>query len=247
MLSLKKKKNPISPIILILLLPQLVCSRFNILPVYKAQFCSRLLYHNHLARCLDSNWWIVAPRVGRVWYICSRATLFYQPHLQVTVQCSQKVVFFPPLSVCAGSEYAPVHTVPRCSLAGLVNHLPVTGGGNTTAGLAVQRWRLARCWVRCLARFRWKCGYVIFLHAGEGKKVRQVLCFFSLPRQNYPLKIFFARLLFNSRICAASVCSGAYMLVGLLVCLCVCASTRVGVLLSYSPGGVWEAVSSELL
>lgn len=62
--------------------------------------------------------------------------------------------------------------------------------------------------------------------------------FFSLPRQNYPLKIFLARLLFNSRICAASVCSGAYMLVGLLVCLCVCASTRVGVLLSYSPGGV---------
>lgn len=58
--------------------------------------------------------------------------------------------FFLP-SVCAGSEHAPVHTVPRCSLAGLVNHLPVTGGGNTTAGLAVQRWRLARSWVRCLA------------------------------------------------------------------------------------------------
>lgn len=38
----------------------------------------------------------------------------------------QKVLFFPP-SLCAGSEYAPVHTVPRCSLAGLVNHLPVTG------------------------------------------------------------------------------------------------------------------------
>lgn len=48
-------------------------------------------------------------------------------------------------SVCTGSEYAPVHTVPGCSLAGRVNHLPVTGGGNTTAGLAVQRWRLAHC------------------------------------------------------------------------------------------------------
>lgn len=107
---LKKKKNPISPIILILLLPQLVCSRFNILPVYKAQFCSRLLYHNHLARCLDSNWWIVAPRVGRVWYICSRATLFYQPHLQVTVQCSQKVVFFPPLSLSVLAVSTPQYT-----------------------------------------------------------------------------------------------------------------------------------------
>lgn len=43
------------------------------------------------------------------------------------------------LLVYAGGEHAPVHTVPRCSLAGPVNHLPVTGGGNTTAGLAVQR------------------------------------------------------------------------------------------------------------
>lgn len=143
-------------------------SDFNILPVYKAQFCSRLPYHNHLARCLDSNWWIVTPRVGRVWYICSQATLFstaFAGHSAV-----QKVVFFlPPPSVCAGSEYAPVHTVPRCSLAGLVNHLPVTGGGNTTEGLAVQRWRLAHCWVRCLACFRWKWGYVIFFLAVEGK------------------------------------------------------------------------------
>lgn len=39
------------------------------------------------------------------------------------------------LSICAGSKHAPVHTVPGCSLAGPVNHLPVTGGGNTTAGI----------------------------------------------------------------------------------------------------------------
>lgn len=56
---------------------------------------------------------------------------------------AQNVVFPHPQFVYAGSEYAPVHTVPGCSLAGRVNHLPVTGGGNTTAGLAVQRWRLA--------------------------------------------------------------------------------------------------------
>lgn len=73
--------------------------------------------------------------------------------------------FFPLPSVCAGSEHAPVHTVPRCSLAGLVNHLPVTGGGNTTAGLAVQRWHLARSWVRCLALLLplWKTMCLFFL------------------------------------------------------------------------------------
>lgn len=157
-------------------------SNFSILPMYKTQSFSRLPYHNHLARCLDSNWWIVTPRVGRVWYICSQSTLFYQLHLRVTVQC-RGWCFFPP-SVCAGSEYAPVHTVPWCSLAGLVNHLPVTGWGNTTAGLAVQRWRLAHCWVRCLACFRWKRGYVIFFSCRRGKVVGQVFTFPCPERVN---------------------------------------------------------------
>lgn len=76
-------------------------------------------------------------------------TSAHRPHYFINCicgsQCSVEGGVFSPPSVCAGSEYAPVHTVPRCSLAGLVNHLPVTGGGNTTAGLAVQRWRLAHC------------------------------------------------------------------------------------------------------
>lgn len=69
-------------------------SDFNILPVYTAQFRSCLPYHNHLARCLDSNWWIVTPWVGRVWYICTRATFLDQLHSQVTTQCRRQRVFF---------------------------------------------------------------------------------------------------------------------------------------------------------
>lgn len=72
---------------------------FSILSMYKTQSFSRLPYHDHLARCLDSNWWIVTPRVGRGWYICSQATLFYQLHLRVTVQC-RGWCFFPPLCLC---------------------------------------------------------------------------------------------------------------------------------------------------
>ncbi len=174
----KKKKSNLTYNSHIAFLVQLVCSCgaaviFNILLVYKARCCSRLPYHNHLARCLDSNWWIVPQREGRVWYICSQATLFYQLHLQVTVQ-RRRWCFFPP-SVCAGREYAPVHTVPRYSLAGRVNHLPVTGGGNTTAGLAVQRWRLARCWVRCLACLLSLEMWIFFSHAGEAKQTGKFL------------------------------------------------------------------------
>lgn len=80
------------------------------------------------------------PWAGRTRCICSQDTLFYQ--LAVSGHNAvQKVGVYVcvALLVYAGSEHAPVHTVPRCSLAGPVNHLPVTGGGNTTAGLAVQR------------------------------------------------------------------------------------------------------------
>lgn len=70
----------------------------------------------------------------------------------------------------------------------------------------------------------------------RGKESQASSLFFLSAQTELSAKDFLARLLFNSRICAASVCSGAYMLVGLLVCLCVCASTRVGVLLSYLAG-----------
>lgn len=83
-------------------------------------------------------------------HLLTGPALLYQLLLQVTVQW-RRCWFFSLPSVCAGSEHAPVHTVPRCSLASLVNHLPVTGGGNTTAGLAVQRCRLAHSRLRCLA------------------------------------------------------------------------------------------------
>lgn len=39
------------------------------------------------------------------------------------------------LSICAGSKHTPVPTVHWCSVAGPLKHLPITGGGNTTAGI----------------------------------------------------------------------------------------------------------------
>lgn len=93
-----------------------------------------LRYNNHLARCLDSTWWICRTR-GR------SATSARQPHYFINrILGSQRVVCASSpapscLSICAGSEHAPVPTVPWCSLAGPLNHLTVTGGGNTTAGI----------------------------------------------------------------------------------------------------------------
>lgn len=69
--------------------------------------------------------------------------------------------------------------------------LPSQVGEIQQRGLAVQRWRLARCWVRCLACFCWKCGYVIFPHVvvekknpsaalGRTENVNKILSFFFL-------------------------------------------------------------------
>lgn len=68
------------------------------------------------------------------------ATSARQPHFINHLRGSQRVVCLSSptpscLSICAGSQHAPVPTVPWCSLAGPLNHLPVTGGGSTTAGI----------------------------------------------------------------------------------------------------------------
>lgn len=76
-------------------------------------------------------------------------------------------VFPPPGPVCAGSEYAPVHTVPGCSLAGRLTHLPVTGGDNHNSGIGspkVASGPLLREAFGLLPLGLW-----IFVQAGEGK------------------------------------------------------------------------------
>lgn len=164
---------------------------YFIFSVYETQICSRLPYHNHLARCFDLNRWNVTDGAGRVWYICSQTTLFY-PVYFAGHSALEKVGCFlpPPLSVCAGRKYAPVHSVPWCSLAGPVNHLPVTGGGNTTVGLEVQRWHLAHALVRCLAHFRRKW-HVPFFFMRESKKKVSVLCRKSTMMQQMQIYILY--------------------------------------------------------
>lgn len=54
-------------------------------PVHKTQICSCLLYHNHLARCLDLNWWIVALGWSMMHLLTFRIILT-TAFLQVTVQ-----------------------------------------------------------------------------------------------------------------------------------------------------------------
>lgn len=125
----------------------------------------------------------------QVWYVCSAATLFYQLRLRVTVHC--RGLCAPPphpacLSICAGSEHAPVHTVPGCSLAGPVNHLPVTGGGNTTAGIGspkVASGPLLSEVFGLLPLEMWICH---IFSCGGGKVARRVILiyffYFPLPR-----------------------------------------------------------------
>lgn len=130
------------------------------------------------------------------------------------MQC-RRCCFSPP-SFCAGSEYAPAHTVPRCSLAGLVNHLPVTGGGNTTAGLAVQRVASGPLLSEVFGLLPLEMWICHFFHAEEKKSSCASFIFL------YPERVMSCFRDSNFQVCVASVCLSAYMLVqifALLVCV----------------------------
>lgn len=90
-------------------------------------------------------------------------TFCHQLHLHVILQCIYlHTDTRPPLGPvcwCRHGEYAPVHLVPRCSLAERVNHL-------TAVGLAVRRWRLAPVWSEVLGLRCWKWKYVFLFMQG---------------------------------------------------------------------------------
>lgn len=166
-------------------LVQLVCScgpaaMFSIPATCTPRLFSRLPYSNHLARCLDSNRWIVAPGEGRGWYICSHAASFYQLRSRVTEQCrgwcfsSARPPPRPPAacpSLSALAVSTPPYTQSR-DAAWQADWLifPSQVGIITTVGLAVQRWRLAHSGGSCLACFRLDCGYL-------SRPERQSCCF----------------------------------------------------------------------
>ena len=72
-----------------------------------------------------------------------------------------------PLPVCAGSEHAPVHTVPGRSLAGRLTHLPVTGGDNHNSGIGSPKVASGPQWRELFGLL--PLGLWIFVQAGEAK------------------------------------------------------------------------------
>lgn len=137
---------------------------FSILPKYTVF----LRYNNHLARCLDSTWWIVAPGVGLL-RLLGRHIFLSTAFMGHRGLCAPPA---PPLPAYLSALAASTPQYPQSPDAVWQAHwiiFPSQVGETQQRGLAVQRWRLARCWVRCLACFRWKCGYVIFSHVAVEK------------------------------------------------------------------------------